>query len=572
MSANTILTQETPPLHKRLLARLQRDGGSQIIRHKGGIVGVAPWPDAWAVVQVEGNPAGPPTVEQYHVIPVEGDGTAHLQAILRQKAAGKCVGVLTPGQYRTFLEESVNAPVEELVAIMRFRVRDRLEFPLENAAIAVQPLPARKRDDGVEKPMVNVFATNQEEVLRLCALAARVRMQLVGVDAHESALRHIASHCAEASDNETILLHIGVQDAQVMAIRDRETVFSRRIKIGTERIHEVLRLATGDRGKNLAIAVEPLALELQRTLDYIRTRLHMAVGRVRLAPLEHPVAGLAATLGTLLPGVVVLPLPLTEMFHFTTGEPDERELALLLPALGAALGRLRNSGMMVNLLEERFRPKQDPLSGKSILGMGVVSLLLLGATLGVLQAHMGKVRAGFATVSSQEATLKAEVLQQVDASANAALNLKLENQMQQLAEKIARNERLLDYLNNNQLGQKEGFAGYLEDLSRQAVAGVWLTGVTLRNGGQEIGFAGRGESVGLVPRFIEAIGQGSHFRDRRFDILHIAREKSEKNDGNDKPTSKTKSDKEAKDDTKSDQEEIITFSLRTKRIPEMKHE
>ncbi|MBF0425537.1 MAG: PilN domain-containing protein [Magnetococcales bacterium] len=511
--------------------------------------GLAQWADSWVLVQVEEDKTGTLAVTLCEITAVEGDGAARLHAILRQKGVEKStgVGVLTPGQYRTFLEETVNAPAEELGSIMRWRVRDRMDFPVENAVVAVQPVPNRKRDDAAEKSMVNVFIANQDEVMRLSALSARLQINLVAVDAHESALRHVAACLEENATGGTILLHIGPQDTHVMAIRDTENLFSRRIKVGTERINDHLRGTTETPKKALSTALEPLALELQRTLEYIRTRLQLTVEKIRLAPLEHPIAGLTEALGTFLPSVAVIPLDVTGIINFVDGVPEERNLALALPALGAALGHLRGTGSQVNLLEARLRPKQEWLSGKPILGLGALSLLTLGALLGTLHWHMGHTRAEFAAISSQEAILKAEVLQLVNNSTDQALDIRLENLMQKLTEKISMNKRLLEFLQGNKLGQLEGFSGHMEELSRHAVPGIWLTAMTFRDGGQEMGFVGKGSSVDLVPRFVESLGRAAHFRDKRFDVLRIWQVDATK-------------------------EGPIGFTLRTKRIPEMHHE
>ncbi|MBF0152928.1 MAG: PilN domain-containing protein [Magnetococcales bacterium] len=537
--------KEPDKLQERFRSWFRFGGKKRSGRHKGGVFGLAQWSDSWIMVQVEESARGPLPVNICEIIPMEGDGASRLQAVLRKKGIHKCtgVGVLTPGQYRTFLEESVNAPAEEVGSIMLFRLRDRLTFPLENALVAVQPI--RKREDSTEKSMVNVFVSNRDDVLRLNNLAAQLRMNLVAVDAHESALRHIATHSEEGAAKGMVLLQVGFRDAQVMAIRDAEIIYSRRIKLGIERINEQVRTTPGGGEKSLATIMEPMAMELQRTLEFLRTRMQMTVGKIRLAPLENSIAGLAEALGSLLPGVSVSPLELTGVFQFTQGVPKERDLALALPALGAALGQLRGTGAPVNLLEERLRPKLDLLSGKPILGFGLLSFLLLGLVTKTLQWHTGKMRTQFAAISSQEATIKAEVLQLVDGATDTALTVRIENQMRKMTEKISQNQQLLEFLNGNKLGQREGFSGYMEDLSRQAVQGVWLTNMTFREGGREIGFSGKGESVELVPRFIESLGRTPHFRDKRFDILQISQDKTGKKGS-------------------------VGFSLRSKHIPDMK--
>ncbi|MBF0177122.1 MAG: hypothetical protein HQL63_09800 [Magnetococcales bacterium] len=516
-------------------------------RHKGGVFGLAQWPDCWVLVQIEAQATGQLAVNICEIAPLEGDSAGRLQSVLRQKRITRCTGVatLTPSQYRTFLEESANAPAAELGSIMRWRVRDRIDFPVENAVVAVQPVPTRKRDDAAEKNMVNVFVANQEEVLRLSAMATRLQIHLLAVDAHESALRHIAALMGEGAAGEMVLLHVGPQDTQVMAIRDGEAVFSRRIKVGTERIGDHLRGETGGRDKALALGLEPLAVELQRTLEYIRTRMHMTVNKISLAPSENPISGLTAALDALLPGLTVTPLELAKVFHFPDGVPAEKNLALALPALGAAVGQLRKNGSPVNLLEERLRPKRDLLSGRPIMLFGLLSFIILGGVVGLLRWQAGKIRVEYANVFSQEATLKAEVMQLANNSADQALRVRLENELQQVAEKISLHQRLLLFLNGNKLGQQEGFSGYLEDLSRYTIPGIWLTQISFRDGGRDVGFSGKGTSSALVPAFVESMGRAKNFQNTKFDVLHITQEKKEL-------------------------EDWIHFSLRTKRMAEMK--
>ncbi|MBF0624042.1 MAG: PilN domain-containing protein [Magnetococcales bacterium] len=487
---------------------------------QGGF-GLAQWPGATVLVHLDARGEGPHPVDLCAVVE-DAEPAGRLAEVLRSRGlgTGRAVGVLVPGQYQVFSEEGVPAPEEELADIMRWRVKDRLEFPVEEAVVATYPIPAQKRDDGDERRMRNVVVAHQEDVLRQVGMMALLQLAPEGIDAWETAMGQLLL-AGPGAGHPGVLLHVGVEESMVLAVDGRRLVYVRRLKVGSARIRAASQTTDGTSAAG-TLDLEPLALELLRTLDYVESRfVGDAPRRLVLAPLPDPVSGLGQALAGRLKSWQVEALNPDPLFRFANGRPDEATLARVLPALGAALARARPIGTNLDLLEARLQPSHDWVGGRLILTLGGVSLLLAALVAGVAQGRLFQEEAALQSLKTLEAPLLQEVIAETRLRPAERREVKLESQVRQMADQVALDRKLLDYLNNSQAGNSTGFAGHLEDLATRSVEGVWLTGLTIMEGGRELAIAARGVSPERIPRFITAVGESPNFAGRGFDILKI---------------------------------------------------
>jgi len=67
-------------------------------------------------------------------------------------------------------------------------------------------------------------------------------------------------------------------------------------------------------------------------------------------------------------------------------------------------------------------------------------------------------------------------------------------------------DQLLNSVRTGELGNTAGFSGYFSALARQALPGVWLTGMVIGGSGSELTLQGRVVQAHLVPAYIQALG------------------------------------------------------------------
>ena len=73
----------------------------------------------------------------------------------------QCSLLLAPEDYQLFAVESLNVPAEELKSAMRWRLKDMLDYHVDDATIDVLNVPGDKNADGRSHSMYAVAARNK---------------------------------------------------------------------------------------------------------------------------------------------------------------------------------------------------------------------------------------------------------------------------------------------------------------------------------------------------------------------------------------------------------------------------
>lgn len=253
-----------------------------------------------------------------------------LQTLARQHALGKteCCTVMPIGGYSLLLIEAPEVPAPELRAAVRWRIRDLIDFHVDDAVLDVFDAP----DSGNRgQKQLYVVVSRRAEVQQLADRLQDAGMNLSVIDIPELALRNIAAQLPEDAQG-VAMLHFGARRGLIALCRNQTLYLARTLDIGEERLRE----AAAD-GHTEAL-FDGLALEVQRSLDYFDRHFHQApIGRLVIAPLGEAVPGLVESLrnGT---GLETRMLDLAEVVDGAEGIPAEHAGACLL-AVGAALRR-----------------------------------------------------------------------------------------------------------------------------------------------------------------------------------------------------------------------------------------
>ncbi len=216
--------------------------------------------DAVALALVLRDAAGP-RLERCELLPIDPQrGRAAVGEALRAAALPRLPisTVLRGADYRLALVEAPDVPPAELRAAMRWRLKEAIDFPVEEAVIDLFDVPAQTRI--TQGRMLYAVAARRTAVERhAAALATQSAFDVV--DVPELCLRNLAAQLPDAAAG-VALLHLGATQAQMVLIRGRTFYFARQIerKGGARTASESVSPPSWD--------TAGVVLELQRSLDY----------------------------------------------------------------------------------------------------------------------------------------------------------------------------------------------------------------------------------------------------------------------------------------------------------------
>ncbi len=240
-----------------------------------------------------------------------------------------CATLLAPGEYQLLLVDAPNVPRDELKTAIRWRVKDLLDYHVDDATLDVLDIPPPKNAPARGHSMYAVAARN-DVVHGYMRRFEEAVIPLTVIDIPETAQRNIAA-LYERDERAVALLYLGVRDALLTISAQGELYMARHIDISAAEV-----AAAGMRDR--ADTHERMLLELQRSLDHFeRQHSAIAIGRVMVGP-EEKESGLVTHLERHL-GVPVASVRLAEVLDIPGGEMARDAEWRLFHLVGAALRR-----------------------------------------------------------------------------------------------------------------------------------------------------------------------------------------------------------------------------------------
>lgn len=241
-----------------------------------------------------------------------------------------CTTLLGEDEYQLLLVDAPNVPPDELKTAIRWRLKDMLDFHVDDAAIDVLDVPPDPAAPARNHSMYVVAARNQLIAQRQ-ALFGAARIPLSVIDVPEMAQRNISA-LLEPEGRGVALLSFGAEGGLLTVTHGGELYLSRRIDVRPEQLLE------GEAGQQEACR-DRIALELQRSLDHLDRQYHfITLAKLVLAPLAEAGSGLREYLAANL-YLPVETLDLDTLFDFSAvaelRQPAQQQRYFL--TLGAAL-------------------------------------------------------------------------------------------------------------------------------------------------------------------------------------------------------------------------------------------
>jgi MSHA biogenesis protein MshI len=259
-------------------------------KKSGCWIAIVPQRDGFAVANVAYAGADRPVVESAAFFPGEGNAEV-LERIGRETraAAHHCTTLLGVGEYQLLSVEAPNVPGDELKTAVRWRLKDMLDFPVNDATIDVLRIPTDPHAASRAQQMIFVVAARNSILAPRQQMFSTAKVGLGVVDIPEMAQRNIAA-LLEPEGRGLAVLSFDADGALLTVTHGGELYLARRIDIPLD----VLSDPDHDRRHQ---GFDRITLELQRSLDnFERQFSFISISRLLLAP--NSIEGLDAYLSS----------------------------------------------------------------------------------------------------------------------------------------------------------------------------------------------------------------------------------------------------------------------------------
>ncbi len=276
--------------------------------------------------RVEG---GKPVAARWGVVTGTGDEARDGLARTIKEAAlssSDCMVVLVPGEYHIMAVDAPSVAREELKSAIRWKIKDLLEYHVDDATVDVLEIPGDPAPDGKPRLMYSV-ATQNELVKKRISDCDHAHLSLKVIDIPEMAQRNIATRF-EVAGRTTALVSFREWGGLLTFSQSGELQLTRRLEVSSEQLAQP---------EHRSHYIERVGSELQRSFENFERRFHRSpINELLVAPLLEGQAltqYLAANLY-----VPVRQIELSELFDFAGDRlPGADEQDKYFHLFGAAL-------------------------------------------------------------------------------------------------------------------------------------------------------------------------------------------------------------------------------------------
>ena len=256
----------------------------------------------------------------------DDDGATDSASVLTPGKLGKspCTALLPVGDYQLLVVEAPEVPDEELAAAIRWRIKDMLDFPIDEAVIDIFDAPPT---GPANTKQVYVVVARADTVRQRIETLEQAGANLEIIDIPELAMRNIAA-CLPEDEAGLVSLYFGEERCLITITHNAELYLTRSIDIGYRDLQE--------QSASPQALCNRLALEIQRSMDYYEHNYHQAaVKAIAILPVPVTLYGLTDALQQTL-GVSTRMINVDDVIE-GSDRPDDAHAANCLLAVGSAL-------------------------------------------------------------------------------------------------------------------------------------------------------------------------------------------------------------------------------------------
>lgn len=286
-------------------------------------------PDAIRLAHIERPAQGKPRVDCWRILKQAESTSADLLRAAKEQELDRyrCATLLQPAEYQLLMVDAPNVPRDELKSAIRWRVKDLLEYHIDDATMDVLDVPIDKDAAGNSHYMYAV-AARIEIVKRQIAQFEGASIPLQVIDIPETAQRNIAQ-LYETENRGIGMLTFDHAGGLFTLSFQGELYLARRLDLSWPEL-------VAAREDQRQLFFERIGVELQRSLDHFERQYpKITLSELLLGPMPEDI-GLLAFLSS----QMYLPLrqiDLADAMEFSGAAIGVETQWQLLHVLGAAL-------------------------------------------------------------------------------------------------------------------------------------------------------------------------------------------------------------------------------------------
>jgi MSHA biogenesis protein MshI len=199
-----------------------------------------------------------------------------------------CLSSLEIGDYNLLLVEAPDVQPEELRAAIRWRVKDLIDFHIDDAVVDVFEAPSYKAA-GNNKMMYAVVARSAR-VKELIDQLSGAGLHLDTIDIPELALRNVAAMLPDDVGG-VALIYVGQQQGLITITKQSLLYLSRTINAGTSLLPESVLSVMDD--ESCQRWLDGIVIEVQRSMDYYESHFSQPqVSSLVMTPIGKEIPGI----------------------------------------------------------------------------------------------------------------------------------------------------------------------------------------------------------------------------------------------------------------------------------------
>lgn len=207
-----------------------------------------------------------------------------------QKSRSELTTILTTGEYQFLAVEAPNVPQDELKTAIRWRLKDMLDFSIDEATIDVLSVPADS-NGGMRNQSMYAVAARNDVIQQRQELFSGAEIPVKVIDVPEMAQRNIAA-LLEEPGRGLALLSFDENGGLLTLTYNGELYLSRRIDITLAQLQQTDPI-------QLDAHHDRVTLEVQRSLDHFdRQYSFITISKLMLATLDIGTGSLRAYLAS----------------------------------------------------------------------------------------------------------------------------------------------------------------------------------------------------------------------------------------------------------------------------------
>lgn len=447
-----------------------------------------------------------------------GQAKALTELVDRNSCAGSPAYVALDGSdYEIRHTDAPQVAPEELAAALRFRLKDMVEIPFEQMAVAAHSQYSDRRQAQQQIALTGI--ARQQRITEIAETVTEAGLELRAVLMRETVLADLVKRLPEAEDG-IALVYVGESDGIIAICRGDRLGLARRHFTGSEQI----AAASADDSP-----YQSLATELQYSLDYHDGQLSTTSTSIVMVP---PINGsgrdrIVDHLDEALP-LKCSKLEPFSLFDLTSSfSPDARPAAPAsdpaapghcLLALAAALPHpLERCASIYTPQRNSF----NPLGAAALAGYLGSLVVLLGLISIILAWRSASLESHLHNYEERRAQLNSAIESIERQTKTAKPDPELVAKRNRLEEEQELLKRLRNRIEDIDSQSQSGFSTPLKSLANQRVDGLWLTRITIK--GDDISLEGRTLEPRNVARLVNKLAEERFFAGRYFNELKIFR-------------------------------------------------